>query len=245
MEQIPSTFPAPEPVRPGPAGWVATWIKAVTQPNEQSLLEIAESPEASDRNAYIWVFLAGVVSGLVQAVASAFGSSSMMQALSQVPGMDQYLPASTGGIGSSFASVIAGVCLSPIAGLMTVIFFALGVAIIQWIAKLFGGAGNYSKLLYVMAAITVPLSVVSSVLSLIQIVPLVGICILPVSLLLSFYGLALEVMAVKAVNRFGYGQAVGSVFLPGCAVMLVCACVIGASLLLLGPVIGNVFSQIH
>ena len=49
-------------------------------------------------------------------------------------------------------------------------------------------------------------------------------------------------MAVKAVNQFGWGKAIASSVLP-LALILVPVAVI-AILLLLGPVIGNVFSNI-
>jgi hypothetical protein len=129
--------------------------------------------------------------------------------------------------------------------LLSVLFFTLFVAIIQWIAKLFGGTGTYVKLLYAFAAITVPVTIVSSVFVLLSVIPYVGICTGIISFGLSIYVLVLQVMAVKGVNRFGWGQAAGSVFIPGCVVFIICACVVFGGLMLLGPVIGNVFSGIN
>jgi uncharacterized membrane protein len=125
------------------------------------------------------------------------------------------------------------------------VFFALLVAIIQWIAKLFGSAGAYEKLLYAFAAITVPFTIVSSLFVLLSAIPFVGICTGLISIVLSIYVLVLEVMAVKAVNRFGWGQAAGSVFIPGCVIFIVCACVVIGGMMLLAPMIGNVFSGIN
>jgi hypothetical protein len=125
------------------------------------------------------------------------------------------------------------------------VFFALFVAIIQWIAKLFGGAGTYEKLLYAFAAITVPFTIVSSLFALLSMIPYVGICAGIFSFGLSIYALVLQVMAVKAVNRFGWGQAAGSVFIPGCVVFILCACVVIGGLMLLAPMIGDVFSGIN
>ena len=243
MEQMPSNTRIMES-KPGPAGWLSIWIKAVTQPNEQTFVDITEHPDMSAKAAYIWVFIAGTISGIIQAVANtirvATGVGSPFQ---QIPGMEQYIPQSAGGgVG---ISLIGGICASPLAGLLSVVFFALFVAIVQWIAKLFGGTGTYEKLLYAMAAIIVPFTIVSSLFILLGVIPYVGICTGLISLGLLIYLLILYVMAVKAVNRFGWGQATGSVFLPGCAIVFVCGCIVIGGLTLLGPVIGKTFEGIN
>jgi hypothetical protein len=44
-------------------------------------------------------------------------------------------------------------------------------------------------------------------------------------------------MAVKAVNRFGWGAAIGSLLIPGLVIGLLCACLIGVSVAALLPLI--------
>jgi hypothetical protein len=236
----------PSSGKPGPAGWLPVWIKAVTQPKEQTFVDITEHPDMSAKTAYIWVFIAGTISAIIQAFAAAIraatGAASPFQ---NIPGMEQYLPQSTGGGAGFGASLIGGLCASPFAGLLSIVFFALLVAIIQWIAKLFGGTGTYEKTLYAFAAIAVPYTIVSSLLSLLSAIPFVGICAGVISFGLFIYYLVLQVIAVKAVNRFGVGQAVGSVFIPGCVVFILCACVVIGGLMIMGPMIGNVFSGIN
>jgi hypothetical protein len=248
MSQFDNTpIAPPSSGAPGPAGWIPIWIKAVTKPSEQTFIDITESPDANAKTAYIWVFIAGTIGGIIQAFATAIRmATGVASQFSQIPGLEKYIPQSTTGGGGSFVfSLIGGLCFSPLAGLLSVIFFALFVAIIQWIAKLFGGAGTYEKLLYAFAAITVPFTIVSSLFALLSVIPFVGICISAISFGLSIYIIVLEIMALKAVNRFGWGQAAGSLFLPGCAVLIVCVCVVGGSLMLLGPAIGNVFKGIN
>ena len=128
--------------------------------------------------------------------------------------------------------------------MLFVVFFAIGVAIVQWVAKLFGGAGTYDKTLYAYAAIAVPVTVVSSLFALLGAIPYAGLCLSLLSFGLSIYAIVLQIMALKAVNRFGWGQAIGAVLLPGFLVLFICACVVGASLALLGPVIGDVFGDV-
>ena len=230
---------------PGPAGWFPVWIKAVTQPKEQTFIDITEHPNASSKTAYIWVFIAGTLSGIIQAIATTIRMATGVNSQFQIPGMEQYFPQSAGGSEGIGVSLIGGLCASPIAGVVSVIIFALVVAIIQWIAKLFGGIGTYDKLLYAFAAITVPFTIVSSLFALFSIIPFVGICFGVISFGLSIYALVLQVMAVKAVNRFGWGPAAGSVFIPGCVVFILCACVVFGVLMLMGPMIGNIFSGIN
>ena len=233
---------------PGPAGWISIWIKVITQPKEQTFIDITESPEVSAKTAYIWAFIAGTLSAIIQAFATAIRSATgVASQIPQIPGLEKYIPQSTGGGGvAAFgASLFGGLCAAPFAGLLSIVFFALFVAIIQWIAKLFGGAGTYEKLLYALAAITVPFTIVSSLFALLSVIPLVGICISVISFGVAIYSLVLQVMAVKAVNRFGWGQAAGSVFLPGCVIFIICACVVAGALVVMGPMIGNVFSGIN
>ncbi len=243
FDNTPITPPSSE--KTGLAGWFAVWVKAVTQPNEQTFVDITEHPDMSAKTAYIWIFIAGTFSGIIQAIAQAIGTATGMNALSQIPGLGQYLPQTSGGGGFALTALVGGLCAAPFAGLLSIVFFSLIVAIIQWIAKLFGGTGTYDKLLYAFAAITVPFTIISSILVLFSIVPFVGICTGLISIALSIYVLVLQVMAVKGVNRFGWGEAAGSVFIPGCVVFILCACVVGGSAALLMPVIRNGINGIN
>lgn len=225
----------PSPGASGPAGWFPVWIKVVTQPNEQTFIDITEHPDASPKTAYIWIFIAGtltvIVSGILQAILAATGLGGQ----SGFEGAG----AAVGG------SLIGTICISPFAGAFLVLFFALGVAIIQWIAKLFGGTGTYDKLVYAFAAIYLPFSLVSMLLVPFNVVPYLNICTSLFSTALGFYSLFLQITAVKAVNRFGWGQAAGSVLLPVLVILVVCGCIAFIGMLLMGPMIGSVFSEIN
>lgn len=243
MEQTPSNAPIMDSP-PGPAGWLPTWIKAVSQPNEQTFITITEHPDATTRTAFIWVFIAGTISGVAQSILQAIilatgGASSMI-----IPGLEQFSQQPAGGDASAVGvSLVAGLCLSPVAGLISILFFAIFTAITQWVAKLFGGSGTFEKLAYGLASITVPFTLVSSVLALAGAIPYVNICTGVLSFGLGIYALVLEIMAVKAVNRFGWGAAVGSVLLPALAIAFFCACLVVAGTAMLAPIIGNVFGQ--
>jgi hypothetical protein len=244
FDNTPLTPPVSQPS--GPAGWLPVWIKAVTQPKEQTFVDITEHPDANMKTAFIWVFIAGTISGIIQAFSAAITTATGVGSpFQQIPGMEQYFPQSTGGGGGVGAALIGGLCASPLAGLFSILFFALFVAIIQWIAKLFGGTGTFEKLAYAFAAITVPYTIVSSLFALLSAIPFVGICAGVIAFGLWIYYLVLLVIATKSVNRFGWGQATGSVFIPGCTAIILCVCIVVAGLAVLGPVVGNVFSEIN
>jgi hypothetical protein len=110
---------------------------------------------------------------------------------------------------------------------------------------MFGGKGTFDQLAYTLAAISTPFALISGVLTLLSAIPFVGLCFTVVSLVAGLYVLVLEVMAVKGVNQFGWGQAAGSLLLP---FILLCCClsvgVIGV-LRVLGPRITDTFNQIN
>jgi len=230
-----------DPVMPAsePVSFFQTWINALTKPNEQTYARMAVSPEANANKAYLWVFLASFVNFVIAMLVQGVIMQNMMN---QFGGDFGDLGASLGG------SVIAVICGAPISAAFSVLFFAITVAIVQWIAKMFGGQGNFNQLSYVFGAILAPFMLVSSVLTLFAAIPYVGFCFSGIALIAGIYILVLEVIAVKGVNHFGWGQALGSLFLPFVLIGFLCACLIlfvVGGLMALGPTIGDVFSTIN
>jgi len=50
-------------------------------------------------------------------------------------------------------------------------------------------------------------------------------------------------MAVKGVNRFGWGEAVGSVFIPGLVIGLLCCCLVGGIFAIAGAGLKGLLQQ--
>ena len=208
------------------------WIDALTKPSENTYSEMASSPSASVGKAYLWVFLTSLVSYFIVAVIeiliTSLGFGGRGLGLS--------------GLGGSLIGII---CAVPFVAAIVGVVFLIGTAIIQWIASLFKGVGTFSQLAYVFSGISAPLTLVSSVLSIFYAIPFLGLCLWPLSILLFLYAVVLEIIGVKAVNKFGWGEAIGSVLLPAVVLGVVCGCVTIVSLMIMGPVIGNVFSSIN
>jgi hypothetical protein len=230
----PSNTPVYDSTPPASEPFYQVWIKALTKPNEQTFAEIAASPNAKFTTALLWVAIGTLVS---------FFLSSLVQNATMNSLMAQYgVPQANGGIVST---LITAVCGAPIAAVIATIFFAIGIYIFQWIAKMFGGKGTPDQLAYAMAAISAPVSIVSGVLGLLGAIPYIGFCFGLIILLIGIYVLVLEVMAIKGVNQISWGAAIGTLFIPLLVVICICGCVVIASLMILGPVIGNVFSTIN
>jgi hypothetical protein len=141
-------------------------------------------------------------------------------------------------IGSMTTGYNTITCGPLIEAVVAILSLALVTWVIQSIAsRLFGGSGTYASLIYAFAAWAAPMYLVSSV---IGEIPYINFCL---TIPLAIYGIVLGVIAVKAVNKIGWGQAAASyiggfVLLIGVvAVFTVCALVI------LGPNVSDVFQN--
>jgi hypothetical protein len=225
-----------EPVKPEP--FYQIWLKAFSRPKEQTYFEIAASPNANANSAYLWIFLTSLVTSVIT---FALQSVSMQRIQDYLPpeAAEVFKPGQVGGMG-----LIGAICGAPIAAAFAVLFFVIAVALIQWVAKMFGGKGDYTRMAYTLAAIAAPLNLLSAVLTLLAAIPFIGILFSLVSAVVGIYALVLYIMAVKGVNQFGWGEAIGSFFLPGLVFICLCACVMIGTFALLAPMIGEVFSTI-
>ena len=223
-----SNMPIPES---RPETVFQTWGKALTKPNEQTFVEIASSPNAKATTAYMWMFVAA----LVQFFLTSLVQSRMMGTYMQQLGLEN---SNFGGQGI-MSVIITAICGAPIAAAVSTLFFAIGVFIVQWIAKMFGGRGTADQLAYTMAAISAPYALVAGVITLLAAIPYVGYCFSAILSIAGIYIFVLNVMAVKGVNQISWGAAIGSLLIPGLVIGLLCACIIGVSVATLIPLIQN------
>lgn len=225
-----------DPMMPseGPQPFYQIWMDALTKPNEATYSTMAASAGANLNKAFLWVFGAALVNSLFAALVMGPLTRNMMRTFGD----------DLGSYGSG-VGLLGAICGAPVAAAVFLLMFVISVGILQFVAGLFGGKGNFGQLAYVLAAITAPYMLISSLLTLLSAIPFVGLCFTAIAGLGGIYILVLEVMAVKGVNQFGWGAAIGSVFLPGLVVGFLCACVTFGGLMLLGPMIGDIFSTIN
>ena len=226
------------PLSPEPSGlssWFSTWKDAITKPNQQTFARLSASPNAKMTTAFLWVFIGSLVNFLVASLVQGVVMRQMMQTL----GLEG-LPTSVFGGG-----ILSALCGAPVGAVISVMFFAIFTGVVQWVAKMFGGTGTFEQLAYVFAAITVPFTLISSVLTLLAAIPFVGLCFGFAGFAVGIYVLVLEVLAIQGVNQLGAGQAAGALFLPGIVIFCCLAVVVAGLVSVLAPAISDVFRQVQ
>lgn len=230
--------PTNAPMLPPPSGvsqWISVWRDAITRPSDQTFAMIAQSPNAKMTTAFLWVFLGSLVNFLLALPVQGRLMEQMMQnsdfgveAFPQAPG----------------SGLLTAICGAPIGALISVVLFAIVIGIVQLLARMFGGRGTFDQLAYAIAAIVTPFYLVSGVLTLLSAIPFAGWCFGILGFLAGLYVLVLEVMAVKGVNQFGWGQAIGSLLLPVLAIACCISIGVAGILSMLGPEFRDIFNSI-
>lgn len=201
-EMGPYEPPAREPRR---WGWSSAWLIGVTQPNVASYESLADDPSASVAKGYLWVFISALL---------AYGIGGLLQ-LTLLPGLLASLGDQANIPNMPSLPLFLLLCLVPFSALVAPLGLMLAAAMQQFVAGAFGGQGSFSRLFYVMSAYTAPITLGTT---LIGLIPFIGACLaLPIAL----YTLGLNALAVKAVNRFGWGSAVASMLIPVIVLVLV------------------------
>jgi hypothetical protein len=189
-----------------PHSWTQAWLISLTQPNEMSYTALAEDPSASIRKGFAWVFVSGLIASGVASVLRLAFISTALSGLEQSSDMTTEI---------GIVALITLACLIPFSAALAGVGLMIYAGIEQFVAGALGGEGSFARLYYVMAAYTAPISLAAALLALI---PFLGAC---VSGLLGFYSLGLNALAIKSVNRFGWGSAVLSMIVPLIFVVLI------------------------
>lgn len=230
--------PTNAPALPPPSGvseWVSVWRDALTRPSDLTFARIAQSPRAKSTTAFLWIFLGS----LVQWFLISLVQGRIMRQMMQNPEFGgNTFPRAVGG------GLIASICGAPIGALVSVVAFAIVIGIVQLIAKMFGGRGTFDQLAYAIAAIVAPFYLISGVLGLLSAIPFAGFCFGILGFFAGLYVLVLEIMAVKGVNQFGWGQAIASMLLPVIAIACCISIVFVGIFRALGPSLQNIFNSI-
>jgi hypothetical protein len=143
--------------------------------------------------------------------------------------------------GTSLQAVRAILVSSSIGGaflrILTVpVGFFIGVGVQFLLAKAFSGQGTFLTQSYTTLLYQVPIYVISSLLSLLGVIPAAGGFIIGlVGLVLGIYSIVLNVYQIMATHRLSGGKATAVVLIPyGILLLLVLLCAIAFGALLLG-----------
>jgi hypothetical protein len=203
------------------------WIKALTQPSAATYEDFVARPGVSLGRAFSWVFVCSFLGSIVTFLGFILTGRFSNFPFSQSPQFAQ----------AARLPFYLFVCGVPFSAVMSIVGLVIVSGISQIVARMLGGTGTFTQLAYAVAAYAAPLSLVTSLLS---VIPLIA-CL---NVLLGIYGLVLNVIAVKAVHRFDYGRAVISSAALLILLLVIVACFMIVVLSLLGPAVGTVFSNI-
>ncbi len=184
-----------------PFVWYDIWFRALTQANVDSYTELVRDPLARPGRAYWWVFMAGMVTGLVSLM-----NPFLISTLSQ-------FEHEKGGANISAILAVILVVGVPFSAGIGVLALMLEAAIYSLLARLFGGSGNFSRTVYLIGAYTAPVSIITGILG---VIPLVN-CL---TFLLASYTLWLNIVSIQAAQRLNGGRATIVVLLPSLTIII-------------------------
>jgi hypothetical protein len=186
------------------------WMTVMLSQDVESYADVLKDPDAGIERAFVWMACAGVVNALV--FPFLLFSNPQFSELMAEPEIQNF----ASGLGVTAFFTVVMLFFVPI---ISIINLAINGAIQNFLAVLFGGNGYYSRTVYALAAYLAPLTIVTSLLSLI---PLVGQCL---GSLLGFYSIYLNIRALRAAHSISAGSAFGVLIAPG-ILLFIFACVI-------------------
>ncbi len=183
-----------------------------------------EAPRASGSVTIINVLLATVI-GAIFAV------------LSSLISMVVYGTNANYGVGF----VLGAGCGGFIFGLLG---FYVSNGIYYLLARLFGGKGSFGTQTYLVSLFIVPVTLITGVLSLLSAIPCVNIITGLLILGVSIFSLVLYVRVIAASHNLDTGKSIAVILIPMVLMFLLLCCLSVAGILLLGPVMEEIFEEI-
>ncbi len=166
--------------QPNASPWIEVWFRALTQPSVNTFEQISNAPGASRFRALIWIG----VSAFIVSLGITFLLLSGMLFNIRTTGFPLWT-----------------LSIPPLVAILSIFWLSLGADISQFIATRLGGSGSSDKLTYSLAASLAPLILAAGI---VCIVPF-GVCLVAP---LGIYGIFLNLLSIKAINRFDWGKAV-------------------------------------
>jgi len=222
-----------------PRKWYQIWWAILRHPGKETFRSILEEPNTSYSRGFIWI----AVVTLITAVVIGLASLPLMRTLPR----DSANPYLNSGI--FVVCLGAEVILAPF---LAIAGMALGAAIYHGIARLFGGMGQWGQLVFCLAAITAPFSLLSAAINLVTLPftawfpsvfgSLVSCIVAPIALALGIYALVLQVIAIDAVENIGTGKSVATILIPVIIVIVLTVC---CTLTLLVPLVSSTLPNLR
>ncbi len=204
------------------AAMFQSWVHVLTKPGEETFVEERQKPQARLATAIIWIIIAAAIAAIFSAISAVIsgmmgggmaGIETLLDQSDLPPEVRQQLGAflvTTGG-GGAFGAFCATIILTPL-------FFLLGSGIYYVLARVFGGTGTFEEQTYLLATFGAPLTILSSLLS---IIPFLGPCL---GFFLAIYQLVLTYFALKVAHTMTGGKTIAVILIPVVVVFLCLIC---------------------
>jgi hypothetical protein len=168
------TTPSPQdPARPNLGAWLKIWTQALLRPTPAGYADLFDEPNDERRTPLAWLVTGGMVAAAVNMI--------NYQAPVEVVAL----------------TLICALALFP---MVTIVVTVMTARSALWFSRQFGGGGSLDQMLYALAAITAPMSILSAAAYLVPSGNLLAYA-------LSLYWVYLTVLAVKVVTGLRWGQA--------------------------------------
>ena len=204
-----------QPVKPR-EGLVQTWLSFFSM-SESFLAEEADHANTEDTLLSVMVFtiaavLLFMITGTVQfRQITTILNEQLAQAGENLPLMDF-------NFGVIFLFMLVGTVI------VTPLSFFIGSGIQFLGARLFGGSGDFKSHLYLLAVIQVPITILGGLISIISLIPFIGVVAGLAGFGLSIFTLIITVRVIKAVHNLSTGRAVAGMILPPIILVFLIGC---------------------
>jgi hypothetical protein len=210
------------PAQPSaPRKWYEIWWVILRHPGKDTFQSILQEPNATYSRGFIWIAVVTLITALIISLASL----PLLRTLPRDP--------SNAFLNSSIFLICLGseVILAPF---LAIAGMAIGAAIYHGIARLFGGMGQWGQLVFCLAAISAPFSLLSAAINLVTLPftvwfpsgysSFVSCLVGPFALALGIYALVLQVIAIDAVENIGTWKSVATIFIPVVILVVLTVC---------------------
>lgn len=179
-----------------PQPFYVVWIKALFVPTESTYAEILADPTFTVGRGALWVFAASLISQIILACVVAAFYSVIIAALGLE---DTDAQTVAGGIG---VILIFALCSALLTSAVMVVLGLGNAWLGNALARAMGGVGDFRQHYHAVAAHSAPYQPFMVVLTAI---PYLNYCFVP---LLLFYGIFLNIRAVKSVHQLSWGKSI-------------------------------------
>lgn len=221
--------------------WVQSWLSVTTRPGEPAFEEERIKPHANLTTAAIWIGLAAIIAGIFGIIRGAI-AVQQFNAIGGFQGILGQLPlppdamAQLENLPTGFPMFGApGTGIGALIGafIWSIIGYLIFVGILQLVAKVLGGTGNFGKYAYLIATFHAPITIINAVLG---IIPFLGGCLVFV---LTIYEIVLAYYATRVEHKLTPGKSIITVLAPVLLVLLVVCCLVTFAGTLLAGILSN------